>query len=61
MNPTKSVITLTFGNQVDNHVGMEQIGKMVKKEERFNYSNNLVFSRFETSGLDIMEIVKEEK
>lgn len=29
MDPVKSVITLTFGDSAENHVGMEKIGKMV--------------------------------
>lgn len=36
MNIQKSVITLTFGDQAENHVGMEQLGQMVNIGEGFN-------------------------
>jgi len=35
MEQDKSVITLTFGDMAENHVGMEKIGKLVKKGEGF--------------------------
>jgi hypothetical protein len=51
MNPVKSVITLTFGDQAENHAGMEQIGKMVKKGEGFNYSDLIeIQEKFKTLG-----------
>lgn len=65
MNSTKSVITLTFGDQAENHVGMEQIGKMVKKGEGFNYSD-LVAIKQKFDSLDAeskiynLEISKEK-
>jgi hypothetical protein len=31
-----SFITLTFGDMAENHVGMEQIGKMVEKGQGFD-------------------------
>lgn len=31
-----NVITMTFGDMAENHVGMEQLGKMVKEGEGFN-------------------------
>jgi hypothetical protein len=39
MNFDKSVITLTFGDQAENHVGMEQLGQMVNVGEGFNKSD----------------------
>lgn len=36
MNVEKSVITLTFGDQAENHVGMEQLGRMANIGEGFN-------------------------
>lgn len=36
MNIESSVITLTFGDQAENHVGMEQLGKMVDIGQGFN-------------------------
>ena len=38
-NNINSVITLTFGDMAENHVGMEQLGKMVKEGEGFNLSD----------------------
>ncbi len=34
-----SVITLTFGDMAENHVGMEQIGKIVEEGEGFNLND----------------------
>lgn len=39
MNPSKSVITLTFGDQAENHVGMEQLGKLVDAGQGFQLSD----------------------
>lgn len=39
MNSKKSVITLTFGDQAENHVGMEQLGKMVEAGQGFQFSD----------------------
>ncbi len=36
MNIAKSVITLTFGDQAENHVGMEQLGKLAEVGQGFN-------------------------
>lgn len=36
-NVFNNVITLTFGDMAENHVGMEQLGKMVKEGEGFNF------------------------
>lgn len=36
MNISTSVITLTFGDQAENHVGMEQLGKLVDVGQGFN-------------------------
>ena len=35
MTPTRSTITLTFGDQAENHVGMEKLGKLVEKGQGF--------------------------
>lgn len=35
-NKNNSVITLTFGDMAENHVGMEKIGKMVEEGKGFN-------------------------
>lgn len=35
MDPNTSVITLTFGDQAENHVGMEKIGKLVAAGQGF--------------------------
>lgn len=35
MNHKTSTITLTFGDMAENHVGMEQLGEMVKPGEGF--------------------------
>lgn len=39
MNSTKSVITLTFGDQAENHVGMEQLGNMVDEGQGFQLAD----------------------
>ncbi len=36
MNPSNSVITLTFGDSAENHVGMEKLGTLVKEGEGFS-------------------------
>ena len=36
MSSKHELITLTFGDMAENHVGMEQIGKMVDKDQGFN-------------------------
>ena len=32
----KSIITLTLGDQAENHAGMEKLGKLVKKGDGFH-------------------------
>ena len=39
MNPDTSTITLTFGDQAENHVGMEQLGELVPEGEGFQYED----------------------
>ena len=34
-----SFVTLTFGDQAENHAGMEKLGKLVNKGEGFNYDD----------------------
>lgn len=46
-----SVITLTFGDMAENHVGMEQLGKMVKEGEGFNlFDLKKMKKKFESIG-----------
>lgn len=52
-----SVITLTFGDQAENHVGMEQLGEMVKEGQGFNYNDLIAIQkRFEKIGADTLLI-----
>ena len=44
MNSTSSVITLTFGDSAENHVGMEKIGSIVSKGNGFTPEELAVFS-----------------
>lgn len=49
----KSVITLTFGDMAENHVGMEQLGKMVNEGEGFNLCDlQKIKERFDTIGAE---------
>lgn len=45
------IITLTFGDMAENHVGMEQIGKMVQKGDGFNLEDlKKIKLRFDSIG-----------
>ena len=45
------LITLTFGDMAENHVGMEQIGKMVDKDQGFNIDDlNIIKNNMEELG-----------
>lgn len=45
------VITITFGDMAENHVGMEKIGKMVDEGQGFNYEDlELIKSNMESIG-----------
>ncbi|GMI52846.1 hypothetical protein ScalyP_jg3863 [Parmales sp. scaly parma] len=47
------VISLTFGDMCENHVGMEKIGKMVRAGEGFDREDLEGFaSLFQSSGLE---------
>ncbi len=51
MDPQTSTITLTFGDQAENHVGMEQLGEMVAEGEGFQYEDLLdMYHRFTEQG-----------
>lgn len=39
MNRETSTLTLTFGDQAENHVGMEQLGEMVEEGQGFQYDD----------------------
>jgi hypothetical protein len=39
MNTKNSTITLTFGDQAENHVGMQQLGEMVSAGHGFQISD----------------------
>lgn len=48
----KTVITLTFGDQAENHVGMQQVGQMVEAGQGFNLSDlETIRSRYPNSTL----------
>lgn len=58
------VITLTFGEVAENHVGMQQLGKIAKEGQGFDLTDlELAKSQFEELGLecDIIDLVKEGK
>jgi hypothetical protein len=48
---TKKLVTLTFGDMAENHVGMEQIGKMVAEGEGFHLPDlQAIQARMEALG-----------
>ena len=52
MNPQTSTITLTFGDQAENHVGMEQLGQKVAEGEGFHYEDLVeIYHRFMEQGV----------
>lgn len=54
MHIKNSVITLTFGDQAENHVGMEQIGKMVEQGQGFNLKDfKKIKKNFENLGANV--------
>ncbi len=58
------VITLTFGEVAENHVGMQQLGKIAREGQGFDLTDlELAKSQFEELGLecDIIDLVKEGK
>jgi hypothetical protein len=55
---TQEVITLTFGDMAENHVGMEQIGSMVNEGEGFNLKDiNHIKTTMENLG-STTELIK---
>jgi hypothetical protein len=61
-NDIKSVITLTFGDMAENHVGMEKLGKMVDIGEGFQYEDFVTIkNKLEEMGgkVEIINIGKE--
>lgn len=57
-----SVITLTFGDMAENHVGMEQLGEMVEKGEGFKLEDLMkIKKKFEKLGarVDLINVWKE--
>ena len=51
MSSKHELITLTFGDMAENHVGMEQIGKMVDKDQGFNIDDlNIIKNNMEELG-----------
>jgi hypothetical protein len=63
MNSEKSVITLTFGDQAENHVGMEQLGKMVDEGQGFNLDDLMTMrTKFKSLGAftQIYNLEKDE-
>ena len=58
----KELITLTFGDMAENHVGMEQIGKMVDKGEGFQIEDlEYIKGRMEALGsnCELIKLVAE--
>jgi len=58
----KELITLTFGDMAENHVGMEQIGKMVDKGEGFQIEDlEYIKARMEALGsnCELIKLVAE--
>lgn len=52
MNVERSTITLTFGDQAENHVGMEKLGKMVESGMGFHLDDlEAIKLRFEEIGV----------
>ena len=52
MDPIRSTITLTFGDQAENHVGMEQLGELVPEGQGFNEEDlNRAYDFFTTQGI----------
>ena len=63
MNKEKSTITLTFGDRAENHVGMEQIGKMIDAGEGFQTNElNEIATRLKSIGMscEVIELTHGE-
>jgi hypothetical protein len=53
MDLKNSVVTLTFGDQAENHAGMEKIGKMAARGEGFNLDDLLDIKKiFDNKGAE---------
>lgn len=62
MKQKKYVITLTFGEVAENHVGMQQLGKIAKEGQGFNLADlENAKSHFEEFGLEcrIIDLIKD--
>lgn len=54
MDPQRSTITLTFGDQAENHVGMEQLGELVPEGQGYNEENLLtIYDFFASQGIAV--------
>lgn len=54
---SNSIVTLTLGDQAENHAGMEKLGQLVQKGEGFNYHDLLTIKQhFDTIGV-ISELI----
>ena len=54
MNSHQSTITITFGDQAENHVGMEQIGERVAEGQGFTYEDlSAMYDRFAGMGIGV--------
>lgn len=54
MNQFKSTITLTFGDQAENHVGMQQIGRRVEEGDGFQLEElDAMYERFVAHGCGV--------
>jgi hypothetical protein len=54
MDSQKSTITLTFGDQAENHVGMQQMGERVAEGQGFQYEDiEAIYSRLEALGATV--------
>lgn len=57
-----TVITLTFGDRAENHVGMEQLGQMVEEGQGFNYKDLLAIqTKFDRLGAETLLINLSER
>jgi hypothetical protein len=55
MLETKSVITLTFGDQAENHVGMEKLGSLVDIGHGFNFDDfQNIKIKLKNIGIDVI-------
>lgn len=54
MDQLKSTITLTFGDQAENHIGMQQMGERVAEGEGFQWEDlEVIYNRLEALGATV--------